>query len=182
MKTRKNVGWRTFSKILGILFILFFAFSFYPSQDLVLVQPVDISVKDKTILFSWESRFNEFAFMVDDVIDFTSPLINKKVEGKRYFLSEPLNATTYYWKVIAYDRGKEVESRIASFQYRSEVSVASWIDGENYTLENTGNVPISVGIEEENDNLLITGAVVLDIGKTLEREIKNKTLYRAEQL
>ena len=181
MKITKNAGWRTFSKVFGILFILFFVFSFYPSKDLVLVQPVGVSVKDKPILFLWESRFNEFYFIVDDVIDFTSPVINREVQGRRYFLSEPLNATTYYWKIIAYDQGKEIESVTASFQYQSEVSIASWWDEENYTLQNTGNVPLSVDIEEE-DQFFITGAVVLDIGKTLEREIKNKTLYRAEQL
>jgi len=182
MKTRKIIGARKFSLVLGVIFVLFFTFLFYTPKDLVLIQPVGISVKDKIILFSWESRFNEFAFIVDDVIDFASPLINKRVEEKRYSLSVPLNATTYYWKVIAYEQGEEVESRISSFQYQSEVSVASWIDEKNYTLENTGNVPIFVGIEEESDNLLITGAVVLDIGETFGREIKNKTLYRAEQL
>ena len=176
MKHNTLFGWRSFLLFI-LLLVLLSSFLYFPS--ILLTSPVDTSVLATPLLFTWQSPSKVSRLLVDDVIDFTSPLLDKQVSEDHYTFSEPLNQSVYYWKVIGISHGKTIESQIAQFYFQSEVAINTSQDRNTYTLTNAGNVPLQITQDKQRSPL--TGAVVLDIGKSLKQKIENTTLFRAEQ-
>ena len=182
MKIKSLIGWSIVKReILLFLFIgVVFSLAFYSQKNILLVTPLQ-EVSGNSIFFSWESSYPRHRLLVDDVIGFTSPLIDVFVSGNSYLLQNSLNASIYYWKILGYDNNKVIESEVGQFNFISEVAIASWDEGDSYTLYNAGNTPLQISVQEGGIPSF-TGAAVLDIGKTLEKTIENKTSFRAEQL
>ena len=102
--------------------------------------------------------------MIDDDSSFESPLIDVGFEEEYFSLGEDLEFGEYYWKLIAFEDGKVVESKPLKFEI---VSLVSYSIDEN-DLVSEGNV--------RSDLDSITGGVVLDPGQRTRLLEENYTL------
>ena len=105
--------------------------------------------------FQWLGLHTGYTIMIDDNPEFTTPL-TAEVEGNTFIPEENLGLGQHYWKV----KGLR-ESGIKTFTIISEVSIKK----EQDNLRNDGNTKLII---EKSPS--ITGAVILDINRTIKLE------------
>jgi len=169
MKT--HFTWKTAVPFVVILFL--FTILFF--QTPLLLKPLNTDVIEHPILFRWISLSEENELIIDNAPGFTSPIFDKVIVGKHYYVNVPFTQEKYYWKIISKDKGKDSESVIGSFYYQSKIAIRDEFEQGVYTLNNTGNTPVRA------TGSLITGAVVLDIGEHLEKKTNISANYQVEQ-
>lgn len=116
------------------------------ARPLVIAPIDDYNTTSTTILFSFE-RAN--LIIVDDNLEFTSP--------QEYYVEDnlviDLSPGKYYWKVVGLR-----ESEIRELTIESEISLKIKQEGENYSVVNSGNVPLNVEVYENGQ---LTGSLHL---------------------
>lgn len=151
-----------------------------------LVEPINgASVLERNPNFRWAARFDNYEVIIDEVSDFSSPIVKEKVIGTEFISDTNLNFDKYYWKVKAFDEeNKEYESKLAFFVLDSIIGLELNEDGSDYLVQNIGSGEEQIEVRElQNDNWNIIGAVVLDVKEILKKgKTENKTLFVAKQI
>ena len=170
-KTKSNLNY--FNKILIILLVLtlILYIIFINLNKIILTQPKDNSITtERYPEFKWNSKQSDYyKLIVDDSIDFKTPIINVITTEKNYKPDIKLDLTKYYWKVIS----ENTASNVNSFTMNSVVA----IELDNSLIKNVGNVRTKVTIE---DRVNVIGAHILDINEFFETK-KDQNLFKAEQ-
>jgi len=122
--------------IIGSLLILIGAIGY--TRPLV-ISPVDGLETIDSVLFSID---NAEKIMIDDNIDFTSPLEYRVVDG----LEIELEPGKYYWKAVGV-----FGSRIRTLTVNSVVSLKLERKGEDYEVVNSGNVVLDVDVYDKDE-------------------------------
>ncbi len=145
--------------VIGVLAYLFFSTvpnQIYPLSGMTIIEPD----------FNFEIENGEVVMISIDE-NFTNPIILK--ENSDIFLPPGL----YYWKVKSIIR----ESEIRNFTVKGYVALALKERGENYELQNMGNVDLNVTKKKEG----ITSNTILDVGESKEVE-KDNSSYEGRQI
>ncbi len=151
------------SSVLILSIIIIFLVAFLSFSSITLVSPYGGTV-DRSPVFEWMGDYDSYRILIDDDSSFESPLIDVGFEEEYFSLGEDLEFGEYYWKLIAFEDGKVVESKPLKFEI---VSLVSYSIDEN-DLVSEGNV--------RSDLDSITGGVVLDPGQRTRLLEENYTL------
>lgn len=144
--------------VFGVLIFLFFSTApnqIYPLHGMTIIEP--------DFVFEIENS-EEVVISIDE--NFTNPIILK--EGSDITLPPGV----YYWKVKSRFR----ESEIKSFVIKGHVGLDLKDRGENYELQNSGNVDLNVTKKNES----ITSSIILDVAQSKEVE-KDDSEYKGKQ-
>lgn len=172
LNRKEKVFIEEFAIILGALIIVFLSINF--NTRLFLVAPQEKIITDRTPLFSWSGNYDLYELIVDDDVNFDSPILKINLFENKYQGEKDLEFGNYYWKIKAFNGESWIESKIGKFRIDSLVALQLEEEG----ARNIGNVPIKVDILENN---LVVGAAILDVKETLVDENQENKIYRAEQ-
>ena len=126
----------------------------YPTNGMVVSDNFDFDYDNGKVILASDKNF-------ENIVD----IGGEKIE---------LLPGTYYWKVKYWFR----ESEIKNFTVESKIELELKKIGEDYELQNRGNVDLNVS---EYNKEGITGQMILEIGESKELEdIENKT-YEGNQ-
>jgi len=159
--------------IFGVLIYLFFSTApnqISPLQGMTIIEPD----------FVFEIKNGEEVVISTDE-NFTAPIIF----GQDSDFNLPPG--TYYWKVkskskicmfplLCSEKSKFRESKVKSFTIQGHVSLGLKEEGENYELQNSGNVELNV----TKDNGGLITSMILDVGQLKQVE-KDDSSYEGRQ-
>ena len=118
---------------------------------------------DTTPEFTWGKNCDKYNLILDNNLDFKSPLIDTKLGVKHYLLNKDLEIGTYYWRVDCYKEGVWSEGKTHSFGIKGIVSLSRVNNG----VENSGNVKEKVSFFEEGK---IIGNAILEVGEKIKEK------------
>lgn len=162
---------------LGIIILVFLAINFYSRLSLVSPSNEEVLI-DRNPEFSWSGKYNEYELLVDDSINFDSPILKVvDLKGNSYKANKEFGFGKYYWKIKAFDGEEWIESKSGSFKVESVVALRFEEEG----VRNVGNTEAKVDILEKDEaGWSVVGAAVLDVRELLSEDGEER-VYKAEQ-
>ena len=164
-------------KILVIaVFFLIIAifFSISTKSELKIIYPQNSThITDRTPTLMWQGSADEL--WLDKSPEFTSP---DKIRPKgRSYTTENLNTETYYWKLIG-----QAENISGEFAIDGTAILKVERTESQLRIKNIGNVDLELSLENTINSLAkITGAMILEQGKTILLPNKNNTVVIAKE-
>jgi len=159
--------------IAALFLIVAILFSISIKSELKIIYPQNSShITDRTPTLMWQGSADEL--WLDKNPEFTSPE-KIKPKGRRY-TAEKLDTETYYWKLIgaANISGEFTIDGTAILQVERTES--------QLRIKNIGNVDLELSMENTINSLAkITGAMILEQGKTILLPNKNNTVVVAKE-
>jgi hypothetical protein len=157
--------------ILIVSFISLFAYIYFDNSELLTMKnPISGAViLDRYPEIEWSGNSNDYLLLIDNDIDFKSPLINITQNSSYFKINDQLDFGDYYIKIIDNIHHKY---KISKFTVSSYVAVTVDKDGN---IINDGNTKIIA-----SDSISTTGGVILDINQMLSNKLINQSLEFAQ--
>ena len=154
-----------------IILILFFISI---KSELKIIYPQNSShITDRNPTLIWQGDANEL--WLDKNPEFTSPE-KIKLRG-RIYTAEKLDTETYYWKLIG-----RTENISGEFTIDGTAILKVERTESQLRIKNIGNVDLELSMENTINSLAkITGAMILEQGKTILLPNKNNTVVVAKE-
>lgn len=161
MKNKKII----IETILITVFILITVYYFISySSFIILKNPKNEAViYDRYPELLWKGNSDFYIVLLDDNINFDTPIVNVSVNSTNYKVNRRLEFGEYYFKIIDTKNNYE---KLSKFTLQSLIAI-ELDDG----IKNVGNTRIRAV-----DNILVTGAAVLEINQVLNKKLVNGTI------
>jgi hypothetical protein len=160
--------------IAALFLIVAILFSISIKSELKIIYPQNSThITDRTPTLMWQGRADEL--WLDKNPEFSSP---EKIKLKaRTYITDKLDTETYYWKLIGQGGNISGEFTIDGTAILEVERTESQL-----RIKNIGNVDLELSLENTINSLAkITGAMILEQGKTILLPNKNNTVVVAKE-
>lgn len=159
---------------IGLILVVIIIFSIPKESELKIISPKNNShIIDRTPTLIWQGNAQEL--WLDKNPGFTSPE-KIKLKGKSY-TTRTLDTENYYWKLIG-----EYSNISGEFAIDGAAILEVERNQSQLRIKNIGNIDLELSLEDRISSLaIITGAMILERGKTILLPNKNNTTVVARE-